>query len=101
MSTLDLATATAETFAPFIGQVFEAVFSDGRLPLTLVEVKPLGASRKPDLRAPFSLTFRGQPSLRLPQRTYHLENASAGTMEIFLVQVGGGAEGSQFEAIFA
>lgn len=100
MSILDLATVTSETFVPFVGQGFEMVFSDARLSFTLAEVRPLGPARKPDLRAPFAVVFRGRPSLRLPQRIYRLENASLGAMEIFLVQIGDGAEGSLFEAIF-
>lgn len=100
MSTIDLSTSSSETFAPSTGQVFEAVFSDGRLPLTLAEVRSLGSSQKPGHRAPFALTFRGQPALRLPQRIYRLENAALGVMDIFLVQISDGADGSQFEAIF-
>lgn len=100
MSTIDLATSSSETFAPSTGQVFEAVFSDGRLPLTLAEVRTLSPSQKPGQRAPFALTFRGRPSLRLPQRIYRLENTLLGAMDIFLVQISDGGEGSQFEAVF-
>jgi len=97
---VDLLTATAETFTPVIGQTFEAVFTDGRLPLTLAEVRPLGPVRMAGGRAPFALTFRGNSRLRLPQRIYRLEHATLGTLEIFLVQVSDGAEGSMFEAVF-
>ncbi|MDR3406771.1 MAG: hypothetical protein P4L99_30070 [Chthoniobacter sp.] len=100
MLPLDLAVVTSETFAPAIGQTFEAVFSDGRLPLTLAEVRPLGAARTPEVRAPFALTFHGQPKLHLPQRIYRLENATLGEMEIFLVQIAGTADASKIEAIF-
>lgn len=100
MSELDLAGATVETFAAAVGQVFEAVFSDGRLPLTLVEARPLGAPRAPGVRVPFALTFHGKSALRLPQRVYRLENATLGTMEIFLVQVALDANQSTLEAIF-
>ncbi|EDY17377.1 conserved hypothetical protein [Chthoniobacter flavus Ellin428] len=97
---MDLLVVTVETFAPVVGHIFEAVFTDGRLPLTLAEARPLGSARAPGARAPFALTFQGRPKLRLPQGIYRLENTSLGTMEIFLVQVADAAGGSQFEAIF-
>ena len=97
---VDLLAATVETFAPVVGQTFEAIFTDGRLPLTLAEVILLGKPREAGLRAPFSLQFRGRAGLRLSQRIYRLENPAVGAMEIFLVQIGDGADGSKFEAIF-
>jgi hypothetical protein len=101
MSNLDLAAVTAESFTPAVGQMFEVIFTDGRLPLTLAEARPLGDAIKPGLRAPFALTFHGKPGLRLPQRIYPLENASLGAFEMFLVQIADDAEASKFEAIFA
>lgn len=100
MLLLDLATATPETFVPSTGQVFEVVFTDGRIPLTLAEVRSLGAAYPNTPRAPFSLMFHGAPALRLPQHIYRLENATLGAMEIFLVQIADHAEASKFEAIF-
>ena len=100
MSALDLATVTSELFTPAVGQVFEAVFTDGRLPLTLAEVRPIGTATLPGAREPFTLTFDAAPGLRLPQRIYRLENPTVGAMEIFLVQIVGDAKVSQFEAIF-
>ncbi len=96
----ELEKVTRSTFEPLVGQSFEVVFSDGRLPLTLASVKPLGAARPGASRDPFSLTFHGGPALRLPQRMYRLEHATGGAMEIFLVQIGADAAASQFEAIF-
>jgi len=100
VAAVDLRAATVETFAPVVGQTFEAVFTNGRLPLTLVEARSLGAAHVPGGRGPFALTFRGPPELRLPQRIYRLEHPTFGALEIFLVQSGGGAEGSMFAAIF-
>lgn len=88
------------TFAPHLGETFEAVFTDGRLSLTLAEARPLSHARPNAPRAPFALTFHGQPGLRLPQRIYRLEHATLGAMEIFLVQLGADADASKFEAIF-
>jgi hypothetical protein len=96
----DLLTATADVFKPLIGQTFEVVFTDGRLPWTLAEVRPLGTTRPGDHRPPFALTFHGAPALRLPQHIYRLEHPTLGTLEIFLVQIAGDAKASKFEAIF-
>jgi hypothetical protein len=100
MSMFELEKVSRSTFEPLIGQTFEVVFSDGRLPLTLASVKPLGEARPGATRDPFALTFHGAPALRLPQRMYRLEHATSGGMEIFLVQTGADAATSQFEAIF-
>lgn len=97
---LDLATSTLETFLPCLGQTFEAVFTDGRIPFKLAEASALGKARTPDGRPPFSLLFHGEPKLRLPQRVYRLENATLGTMEIFLVQISDTPSVSCFQAIF-
>jgi len=97
---LDLATVTADTFTPLIGQTFEAVFSDGRLPLSLAEVRPLGAARLGAPRAPFALTFHGDAKLRLPQHIYRLEHPALEAAEMFLVQISGDANATKFEAVF-
>ncbi len=93
---LDLEIVDRATFAPCLGQTFAVVFADGSLPLTLAEVRPLGAARPGTAREPFALTFHGAPTLRLPQQIHRLENAALGAMEIFLVQIAAG----QFEAVF-
>jgi hypothetical protein len=100
MSSPEVNVLAIETFRPTVGQTYEVVFPDGRLPLTLAEARPLGTAVKPGMRAPFALTFRGKPGLRLPQYTYRLENAALGELDIFIVQIGDDAEGAKFEAIF-
>lgn len=97
---LDLNNVDRATFEPCLHQVFEAVFSDGRLPLKLAEVRPLGAARPGTERLPFALLFEGAPQWRLPQRIYRLEHPALGALEVFLVQTGADARASQFEAIF-
>lgn len=101
MPLLDLATVHSETFTPLIGQTFEAVFTDGRLPLTLAEVRPIGSGSPAAGRSPFALTFHGAPQLRLPQHIYRLENVEIGAAEVFLVQIAGDAAATKFEAIFS
>lgn len=99
-ATVDLGTVTVEIFTPVVGQTFEAVFADGRLPLTLAEARSLGAPHKPGGRAPFALMFHGRAGLRLPQMIYRLEHATLGTLDIFLVQIADDAGGAKLEAIF-
>ena len=97
---LDLATATREQFAACIDQDFEIIFPDGVLPVKLAEAKPWGPDQPASVRQPFSLTFRIDRSLRLPQGIYKVRNAHLGEMEIFLVQVAGDANSSTLEAVF-
>ena len=94
---LELENVDRATFSPCVGQTFEAVLTDGRLPLTLAEARPLGAARPGATREPFALIFHGPPALRLPQRIYRLEHATLGAMEIFLVPIAPG----QCEAVFS
>jgi len=97
---LDLAKVTCERFAACLGQDFEIVFPDGTLSAKLVEAKPWGGSQPAQVRQPFSVTFRADRNLRLPQGTYKMRHPHLGEMEIFLVQVGADANGSTLEAVF-
>ena len=93
---LDLAKAELEMFAPLVKQGFDVVLTDGRWPLTLEAVRPLGEGHPGAMRKPFALQFRSAQPMRLPQGIYRLENAQLGAMEIFLVQT----SPSEAEAIF-
>jgi hypothetical protein len=97
---LDLATASHTQFEPCVGQTFELATTTVPIPLTLAEARPLSAGRPDASRKPFALTFHGPPALRLPQGIYRLQNATLGTMEIFLVQVAADATASHVEAVF-
>lgn len=96
---LDLATARCEQFAACLNQDFQIVFSDGTLPVKLSEARPRSAPEGAT-RDPFTLTFRGPASLRLPQGIYKMSNATLGEMEIFLVQIAIDQTSSTFEAVF-
>jgi hypothetical protein len=100
METLELDKIDRAIFAPWVGQAFEMVFRDGRVPLTLVEARSLGTARPGTARDPFALTFQGPPNLRLPQGICRIEHATLGAMEIFVVQLSADSRSSQFEAIF-
>ena len=97
---LDLATVTCEEFAACLNQDFEIVFSDGTLPVKLVEAKPWGPDQPEHIRQPFSLAFVLNRPLRLPQGIYTMRHTELGEMEIFLVQVAADANSSTFEAVF-
>jgi hypothetical protein len=97
---VDLRSLTHETFAPLTGQAFTLPLDGGTLTLTLrgVEVLADGAAA-PERRTPFALHFRGPERPLLPQRIYPLEHPSLGTIELFLVPIGG-AGGAVYEAVF-
>jgi hypothetical protein len=97
---LELDKVTCEQFAACLGQDFEIVFTDGALPVKLAEAKPWGPAQPANVRQPFSLTFRLERNLRLPQGIYKMRHATLGEMEIFLVQVAADQTGSSFEAVF-
>ena len=97
---LDLATVRREEFAACLDQDFEIVFTDGTLPVKLVEAKPWGPNQPTDIRQPFSLAFRTDRNLRLPQGTYKMRHPQLGEMEIFLVQIAADAKSSTLEAVF-
>jgi hypothetical protein len=97
---LDLATVRCEQFADCLNQDFEIVFSDGVLPVKLAEANLWGPNQPAHVRQPFSLTFRADRNLRLPQGTYKMRHAQLGEMEIFLVQIAVDQNSSTFEAVF-
>jgi hypothetical protein len=97
---LDLATVRREEFAACLNQDFEIVFPDGTLPVKLIEAKQWGPDQAANVRQPFTLTFRVERNLRLPQGTYKMRHAKLGEMEIFLVQVAADQNSSTLEAVF-
>jgi hypothetical protein len=99
-NSVDLATATRETFAPHVGSTFTLPLSDGVLALELVAVDDLPAP-SPAPRAPFALRFR-TPGVagHVPQQIYALAHPVLGTLEIFLVPLGADAGGMRYEAVF-
>ena len=104
MELLDLATATHETFAPFVGQTFQVSLPTGpskSVPLEMTGVREMGEPWPGGKRRPFALDFRGLPGVRLPQGIHRFQNAAETAFEIFIVQLADGPQGSEFEAVFA
>jgi hypothetical protein len=97
---LNLATVSCEEFASCLNEDFEIVFPDGTLPVKLAEAKPWGPGQPANVRPPFSLTFRADRNLRLPQGIYKMRHPQLGEMEIFLVQIAADQSSSTFEAVF-
>ncbi len=102
--TLDLAQATAELFAPHVGETF-AVRPAGqpelRLELELVDARPLRDAGAHEARPPFALTFSGPPEQLLTQQIVPLEHATLGRLELFLVPLALDAGGARYEAVFS
>jgi hypothetical protein len=88
---------TKETFEPIMGGV--SLGEGQTLPLELSAVLGTGLQGMAK-REQFSLHFRGPASPSLMQRTYHLENAQLGPLEIFLVPIRRDATGMIYEAVF-
>ena len=97
---LPLESLDYETFAPLTGDVFTLTVGETSLELRLGEVKKLGHRHPGATRDPFSLSFIGPRGLRVNQGIGQLTHATLGKVEMFLTQVGDGANGSELEAIF-
>jgi hypothetical protein len=91
------ADLTPAFFEALLGKPFLLVACD-KLPLLLSAVKVARYST-PEHPA-FSLMFDGPAQPELTQQTYTMETADAALLDIFLVPVGRGASGMQYEAVF-
>ncbi len=93
-------------FEPLKGDRFELRLADTPpLELELVEASQVGElsarqARELGKRLPFSLVFRGPAELELDQAIRTLSHRELGELELFLVPIDRGAEGSLFEAVF-
>jgi hypothetical protein len=94
-----LESFTRSTFAPLVGETFRLQVDPSPVDVVLTEATELPAHAQTSGRAPFSLVFLGPPTV-LPQGTYRMTNAGVGAFEIFLVPIGAGADGAQYEAVF-
>lgn len=95
---MDLATATAESFAPLVGatlalraptgEAFDAVLVD-------VTPGPPGAGRDQ-----FALLFLGGPTPPARQGVFEVTHPSLGQLGVFLVPLGPDERGERYEAVF-
>lgn len=91
---------THETFAGREGEAFPIRLDDGSSLETRLQSARTWGSGSDGHRVPFTLTFVGPMQPVLPQRIYRLEHPDIGAFELFLVPVGPGAQGMQYEAVF-
>lgn len=94
---MDLATALPSTFEPLLDAGFRATLPDGReaeLVLTEVSRGRSGADERP-----YSLTFSGGPLPPADQGVVHLEHASLGEVDLFLVPTTPDAVGPAYVAV--
>lgn len=98
---------TISIFSSHLNEIFQLdLGSSALLELELVEVTSLSSgaqgwrAMQGIRREPFSLVFRGPADPLLKQRIYTLKHETMGTFEIFLVPIGGDAEGCDYQAVF-
>lgn len=99
----DLSDVTHQDFEACLSQSFTVKPDEGDcLEFELIEVKQRGVF-DPEMhtRQAFSVLFRGPDEPLLPQRLYRVENATLGTLDLFLVPVGPDKHGMRYEATFA
>jgi hypothetical protein len=97
---IDLASLESKTLAPLVGQAMTLRSGDQSAALEVTAVTVHNQKYPSSNREPFTISFKGQPGLRIPQATYTLEHPELGTLEIFVTQTGDGPSGSEFESIF-
>jgi hypothetical protein len=92
---------TKEAFEPRKGESFRLTHAtvSGELKLKLASVQGTGLQGKAE-REQFSLHFHGPRDPVLPQSIYRLENATMGSMDVFLVPVARDDDGVTYEAVF-
>jgi hypothetical protein len=87
-------------FAQHANTTFEVLFSDGSMPLTLIDIQPLPSQSPNAMRAPFSLIFKSNIQHVLPQNTYRLRDPNKGEVDMFLVPLGRDAQGVTYQAVY-
>ena len=90
---------TLATFADRLGDTFRVGEGADALELQLTDASA-GIAREGAAREPFSLVFRGPLEPVLPQQIYHFEHDELGAFDLFIVPVGPGEAGMQYEAVF-
>jgi uncharacterized protein DUF6916 len=96
-----LESLTLKDFLERVGEEFRVAGPGAPVVLALIEATDLSRPNAPGpRRSPFSLVFRGPFSPVMTQRTYALEHAALGRLEIFLVPIGPDADGMRYEAVF-
>jgi hypothetical protein len=91
---------TRETFAPLLHTKFRLHFDETQsLEIELVEVSGSDAPQVKGMER-FALIFHIPVKQPIPQRTYLIEHADIGTLDIFIVPVAAAENGFHYEAVF-
>ena len=97
MSTL----LTVDSFEPYVQETFQIIEGSHTLDIRLTECKRLTTHAWDRMtREPFSLVFTGPMRPVLPQRIYRVRQEAMGELELFLVPIGPGGNGMQYESVF-
>jgi hypothetical protein len=96
---------TLDDFTPHLFSKFQVCLQEPAentllLEVELIEITELKYQRKGDLGSSFSLIFRGDANLILPQQIYQFEHEVMGSFEMFIVPIGPDEQGMCYEAIF-
>lgn len=97
---LDLANIKIEDFEPYINQTFQIILPEK----TLITVQLIKIAKSsffaPEQGRPFSLIFRANKDILLPQNTYLFTHEHTGEFLTFTVPIGLDKEGMCYEVIF-
>lgn len=89
---------TREQFAEQTGSTFNVTFGPkSTVGMKLIEVNQ---RKRDDRHNIFSLLFLAPPETPVWQNLFTVEHPVLGTMELFLVPVGGDDQGIKYEAVF-
>jgi hypothetical protein len=96
------ANLSEEAFAENLNTKFRVLLDAPReVELELVEVKSYNSGpNEQGGMVRFSLFLYGPGDFYLPQRTYALEHASMGQLELFIVPIGRDERGFRYEVVF-
>lgn len=93
-----------EHFATHLNETFAVTLDSlGQTPFVLVEARPLPMTGGPIpgmVRAPFSLLFRNESAILLPQKIYQMTHVAMGEFGIFLVPIARDRDGFIYQAVF-
>jgi len=109
--TIDLITATADTFDAFVGQTFKIKTADGNIELTLDNVKRFATSMVRDSvveidgviyppRKAFALTWEGPVEPVLEPNSYTVSNNETGDMLLFVSAFRQDSDCMLYESVF-
>ena len=90
-----------EFFASHLKETFSLSLGESSIDMTLVQAQRRPPRVVAGLRAePFTLYFKCQSPVLLPQKMYPFKNDGTGTLNIFIVPVARERDGVVYEAVF-